>query len=112
MNTMSQRTGQATVDPYILSSDIASGGRDQKAHRFRHLRNGPVAPHRYLASFLIPPLNSVNMAGQDIVHPHTGAGVPLGVKLSETPRENMNGKHTASFNAALARSPRACSHKV
>jgi len=25
---------------------------------------------------------------------------------------NMNGKHTAFFNAALARSPRARSHKV
>jgi hypothetical protein len=36
----------------------------------------------------------------------------LDEKHRSSPRKNMNGKHTASFNAALARSPRACSHKV
>src|SRR5438270_2893326 len=46
--------------------------------------------------------------------PRTPLSRPL-VRLcfltGSSPRENMNGKHTASFNAALARSRRARSHR-
>src|SRR6266516_2800260 len=46
---------------------------------------------------------------RNITVPAVGAAL-LHLKKASSPRENMNGKHTAFFNAALARSRRARSH--